>query len=119
TVWTSSPGGNTPVTLIPGKINAVGQLSNNLTLHHNKGVVFGYPTGQSDPPLRFQASSASEGCYAPRTLKTISGAEYFLTASGSVKRFDGSTATDIGAAIRPSMRSVSKLTLSLMHASID
>lgn len=119
TVWTSSPGGNTPVTLIPGKINALGQISNNLTLHHNRGVVFGYPTGQADPPLRFQASSAAEGCYSPRTLKSFNGSEIFVTPSGSIGRFDGSSVTDIGGPIRTSMRGTSKLTLSLMYAALD
>lgn len=118
-VWTASPGGNTPITLIPGKISALGAISNNLTLHHAGGIVWGYPTGQADPPLRFQASAASEGCFAPRTLKTIGGSEYFLTASGSVKRFDGGPAADVGGPIRPSLRTISKLVLELMYAAID
>lgn len=118
-IWTVSPGGNTPITLIPGKISALGAISNNLTLHHALGIVWGYPTGQADPPLRFQASAASEGCFAPRTLKTIGGAEYFLTSSGSVKRFDGGPALDVGSPVRPALRATSKLVLELMYAAID
>lgn len=118
-VWTVSPGGNTPITLIPGKISALGAISNNLTIHHSAGIVWGYPTGQADPPLRYQASAAGEGCFAPRTLKTIGGAEFFLTASGSVKRFDGGPALDVGAPVRPSLRATSKLLLERMYAAVD
>jgi len=118
-VWTASPGGNTPITLIPGKVSALGSISNNLTFHHSGGIVWGYPTGQADPPLRFQASAASDGCFAPRTLKTIGGSEYFLTVSGSVKRFDGGPTIDVGDPVRPSLRALNKLVLELMYAAID
>ncbi len=118
-VWTSSPGGNTPIILINGQLNALGQLDNNLTLHHNLGIVWGIPTGQADPPLRFQASSASEGAYAPRTLKALNGEEFFVTNSGSIKKFTGTNVVDIGDTLRPTMRPKSKSDLSSMFAGID
>lgn len=118
-VWTSSPGGFTQVVLISGRINALGRLGNNLTLHHNAGIVFGYPTGQTDPPLGFQASSAKEGCFSSSTLKTDGVREFFVTTSGAVKQFDGSQVEEIGAEIRPTLRSTAKDELSIMFGGID
>lgn len=118
-VWTSSPGGFTQVVLISGRINALGRLGNNLTLHHNAGIVFGYPTGQTDPPLGFQASSAKEGCFASSTLKSDGVREFFVTTSGGVKQFDGSQVEEVGSEVRPSIRSTTKDELSIMFGGID
>jgi hypothetical protein len=118
-VWTASPGGNTPIVLINGEINALGDMANNLTLHHNYGIVFGYPTGQADPPLRFQASGSHQGCYAPRSLKMMMGREYYVTISGDVCAFDGNMATVVGESIRPVLRPLDRVTLHSFFAGVD
>lgn len=118
-VWTSSPGGFTQITLIPGRINALGRIGNNLTLHHDAGIVYGYPTGQSDPPLGYQASEAREGCFAPSTLRADGTTEYFVTSSGCVKQFDGARVQEIGSELRPSFRSTAKSELAIMVGGLD
>lgn len=96
TVWTASPAGRTVVVGQQNGINALGRLGNNLTIHYDTGISIAYPTGQQDPPLSFQSSSASAGCVSPRTLRDYGGVELFVGDSGQVFAFDGTTSHAIG-----------------------
>jgi hypothetical protein len=100
-VWSVPPGGSTVVVERPGPIYALGKLGNNLTLHYQDGIVLGLPTGLADPPLAFQPTRATVGCYAPRTLRNLGGREIFLSADSNVFGFDGDQTLAIGDEVRP------------------
>lgn len=95
TVWTVSPGGGTPTAEVP-RFTALGRIGSSLTFHHEKGIVYGDPTGLSDPPLRFQASSARIGAISAMTVKPYLSGEAFLAADGDVKMFDGNSVVSLG-----------------------
>lgn len=99
-VWSATPGGQVVVVERPGPIYALGKLGQNLTLHYRDGIVFGIPTGLADPPLAFQATPATVGCYMPRTLKNVGGMEVFMSYDANVFTFDGTRTTPIGDEIR-------------------
>lgn len=96
TIWTASPAGSQALVYFEGAIMALGRVGDLVTVHHECGVVLGRPTNQSEPPLSFAPSGATQGCYAPRTLRTIGGAEYYVTSSANVARFDLASSTNIG-----------------------
>jgi hypothetical protein len=118
-VWTVSPGGQTPLIDIDGRINALGNLGTTLTYHHNEGVVLGYPTGQRDPPLTYRASKATQGVYAPRSLREIAGVEYGLSVHGSVIAFDLDRSTVISSPIRSALTGLFRADLYLFHGCVD
>lgn len=118
-VWTVSPGGVSIINLSAPRINVMGSVGSIITLHDDGGVVLGYPTGLSDPPLRYKRSNASIGAYAPRTLKELNGAELGLAATGSVIRFDLNRSTIVSDAIKPTLEAISAPDLTTWHASID
>lgn len=95
-VWTVAPGGASAVVYKEGAIHALGRIGKVLTLHYESGVVLGYPTNQADPPLDFEPSGATEGCYAPHTLLALGGREYYSTNAGNVAMFDLSASRLIG-----------------------
>lgn len=96
TVWTVAPAGQTPVVHKEGAIHALGRIGEVLTLHYESGVVLAQPTNQSDPPLNYRPSAATEGCFAPRSLRAIGGVEYFVTSAGNVARFDLANSSLVG-----------------------
>jgi hypothetical protein len=99
-VWTTSPGGETDVTLIEGTANALGNIGSALSLHYQDGVVLAHPTGQADPPLSYQLSGATVGCSCPRTLvRTLNGGEAFV-GHDNAYIFDGNSSTPIGEPLR-------------------
>jgi hypothetical protein len=95
-VWTVAPAGSTPLADTSNQVHAQGRIGSTLTFHYAGGIVLADPTGLADPPLRFQASSATEGCVAPCTLKPFMGGEAFLAADSDVKVFDGNTTRSLG-----------------------
>ena len=99
-VWTATPGGRTVVVYLEGSINALGRIGEVLTLHYDHGVVLGYPTNQTEPPLSYRLSAATAGCYAPHTLETIGGREIYVTRNGGVAVFDLASSREIGQEIR-------------------
>lgn len=96
TVWTTAPGGSTPLADVDGILTAVGRIGSTLTFHHPTGVVFGDPTNIVDPPLRFQASPATMGAVSPLTLYSYAGGEVFVADDGDVKLFDGNQVRSLG-----------------------
>lgn len=96
TVWSTTPGGFTVVEHYSGAIHAMGWLGSNLTIHFDNGIVYGIPTGQSDPPLNFMDSGATVGCVVSRTLKEFERQLMFLALDGNAWVFDGSTTRPIG-----------------------
>jgi hypothetical protein len=118
-VWTVSPGGVSIINLSAPRINAMGSIGNTITLHDDNGVVLGYPTGLSDPPLRYQRSLASIGVRAPRTLREMDGAEYGMASTGSVIQFDLNRSVVISDPIKPSLEAVSAPDFDTWHASVD
>lgn len=96
TRWTTSPAGRTIVVGRLGGINALGKLGNNLTLHYDTGITLAYPTGQIDPPLSFQGTTAPSGCISPLTLKCFNGVEMYAGVGGMVFAFDGNASHPIG-----------------------
>lgn len=119
-VWTVTPGGNTPISFFSGPIQAMGQIGPTLTIHHEQGIVLADPTGQADPPLGFRLSSATEGCFAPRTLISVGAEEFFVASTGLAARFDGSSSMLLGADLQwDFLRSVSKPGLHLLFAGYE
>lgn len=100
TVWSVAPAGQTVIVAKAGPIYALGKLGNDLTLHYADGVVLGIPTGLADPPLAFQNTAASVGCYAPRTLCVVGGVEVFVSQDANVFTFDKTRTQSIGDEIR-------------------
>jgi hypothetical protein len=103
TVWTVAPGGNTPVSFVQGGIHALGRLHNALTLHYEAGIVLAEPTGLADPPLAYRNTNARNGCFAPRTLRSTAGAEYYVTADANVGIFNGAESRIIGDDVRETL----------------
>lgn len=119
-VWSAPPGGNTPVVVRPGPIYALGKLGNNLTLHYQDGIVLGIPTGLADPPLAFQNTPATVGCYSPRTLQTMGGVEIFMSADANIFTFDGNHTVPIGNEIRNQFAGASALYMqTTVHAAVN
>lgn len=102
-VWTVSPAGQTAVVYYEGAIHALGLLGKILTLHYEHGIVLAYPTGLTERPLSYEPSKATDGCVAPHTLRSLGGAEYYVTTSGNVGRFDGAGSVLIGDEPRKAM----------------
>jgi hypothetical protein len=120
TVWNTTPGGFTDVTILPGAITALGNMGSSLTLHYAEGVVLAYPTGEADPPLTYQRSRARVGCLAPRTLKFNAGTERYLGSDLNVHEFNGFYSQPIGDDIRPTVSGYSVSGMrSHMHATVD
>lgn len=118
-VWTVSPAGQTPIVYMNGRVNALGNIGTTLTFHHNEGVVDGLPTGQANPPLSFRATQATQGVYAPRTLRETGGIEYGLTINGSVIAFDLNSARVVSDPIRHLLKDYFRSELYLMHGCVD
>lgn len=95
-VWTVAPAGDTPLADVDNEIRAMGRVGATLTFHHAGGIVLGDPTNLADPPLRFQASPAVDGCIAPLTLRPYLGGEAYLAIDGDVKLFDGNQSRSLG-----------------------
>jgi hypothetical protein len=95
-VWTTSPGGQVPISMGNGRITTLGMIGNIVTVHWPNGIVQGRPTGNSDPPLSWQKSNAVKGCDAHRTLKGAGGIEIFMTSDNDVCVFDGNETKSLG-----------------------
>lgn len=120
-VWTVSPAGRTSVVYLEGAITALGRVGNVLTLHYEQGIVLGYPTNQSEPPVAFQPSNATQGCFCPRTLQTHDGIEYYVTSTAMPTAFDLHSSRQIGTGIRNQLQYFllkSQVRVGL-HAAID
>lgn len=100
TVWSATPAGFTIVEHKSGAIHAMEWLGSNLAIHFETGIVFGIPTGQSDPPLNFVDSGATVGCVVPKSLKEWEKQQIFIGFDCNVYVFDGSSTHPIGDDVR-------------------
>lgn len=119
-VWTTSPGGQTALSMSNGRLSTIGLWGNTVTAHYPSGVVLGTPTGQSDPPLRWQRSTATKGCDTPRTLRSLGKLEIFMTSDNDICSFDGAEVKSLGnGEIRYRLTATANDAGYSFHASVD
>lgn len=91
-VWTTSPGGATQTTAVPGVVRASKRYGNSVVCHYDRGIAMGQPTGQDDPPLAWRPTKAHLGTTRPTTLVELgSGRQGFIGPDGNAYIFNGST----------------------------
>jgi hypothetical protein len=95
-VWSGSPAGRTLLAVRQGAVLALGRLGNSVTAHAEDGIIMCSPTFRDDPPLSFADTAATAGCFAPNTLKTDGGGEFFLGSDMAIHRFDGHSTRPVG-----------------------
>ncbi len=118
-VWSTTPAGFTDVTTVEGTLRALGKLGSNLTLHFDRGIALGVPTGQDDPPLAFRPTQTKAGCGSARTLKQLNREEYFVTKDFDVCSFDGVSISFIGEPVKNYLQYRNRARLKIAHAAID
>lgn len=126
TVWTAFPSGSEPITTRAGTGTGLGKLGRTLTFHFQDGIVLGEPTGLADPPLSFSDSAADSGALSARSIKVLSGREFFVNSDGNLHAFNGQSSVAIGNALPYLIRKGVHTPLSsssqlryATHASID